>query len=172
MLTWGFCFSPLTEHGNLRNKTPNLVVSPWCLKLGGMNVAQRNSTPLVEDGKVYHMGKWITCWFVWASITGSWLDPMFFTSFFFPVENKIFFLVLHLENNKYTNICNSIYTILHCFKSITSTLFNILVVHWTLYAKLFLLLEPNCWRQSATSKRHCHLTARLSASAFPTHFNL
>lgn len=122
-----------------------------------MNVAQRNSTPLVEDGEVYHMGKWITCWFVWASITGSWLDPMVLTSFFFPVENKMFSVVLHLENTKYIDICNSVYTILHCFKSIPSTLFNILVVHWTLYTKLFLLLEPNCWRQSATSKRHCHL---------------
>lgn len=50
MLNQGFHFSPLTEQGTYSSK-PNLGVPVWCLKLGGMNIAQKNYTALADDGK-------------------------------------------------------------------------------------------------------------------------
>lgn len=39
-LNRGYHFSPLTKQGTYSSKT-NLSISVWCLKLGGMNIAQK-----------------------------------------------------------------------------------------------------------------------------------
>lgn len=39
MLKQGFFGSPSTKQGTFSNKTPNLGVSVWCLKSGGMIIA-------------------------------------------------------------------------------------------------------------------------------------